>query len=656
MPAKRKYTKKTAATSQEAFIEADQTTDSQAREMRTKAQDSDLLAQGNPPRDMPPAAHPQAPAQTPRSSETDVGGAIQLLTQLVAAQAHGQGSSGFNSRTQEFLRMKPKEFTGTNPDADPQNFIDELQKIFRVMQATNREAVDFGTFQLKDVAHLWYESWEISRGEDASHATWEEFETAFIDHFLPKKPREAKAWEFEHLRQDSVSVTDYYVKFSSLARYAPHMVKDIRARVRRFVLGLSLELYGPAKIAAQNKDMTITKMLTFVKESGDDLKIAEERHKEQDREFAKRAKSTSHFSQGGDGRLFQKGKSAGPAHSAASALVSEFRNDQKNKNSGATGSQSQSSMGNKGFQHPVYSKCNKRHPGVCRLGMNGCFGCGQPGNFLRDCPSVKQGSVAQSTSLAAPRASQAQSGRGAAKSGNTGHMYALAGRQDTEARANVVTGILSVINFSVFSLIDPDSTLSFVTPFIAKKFGVEPKKLHEPYEVSTLVGELVLARCIYRGCPIRIYHHLTTTDLAKLEMVNFDVIMGMDWLASCYATVDCRAKTIQFRFPNELVLEWSGDSVTTRGRFISYLRAKKMISKGYIKHLIRVRDADAQILTLQSVLVVSEFLEVFPDDLPGFPPDREIDFGIDLFPGTKPISIPLYRMAPAELKVQLKDS
>ena len=52
--------------------------------------------------------------------------------------------------------------------------------------------------------------------------------------------------------------------------------------------------------------------------------------------------------------------------------------------------------------------------------------------------------------------------------------------------------------------------------------------------------------------------------------------------------------------------------------------------------------------------MVQEFLDVFPSDLPGVPPDRDIDFAIDLEPGTKPISIPPYRMAPAELK-ELKD-
>ncbi|WMV41161.1 hypothetical protein MTR67_034546 [Solanum verrucosum] len=71
-----------------------------------------------------------------------------------------------------------------------------------------------------------------------------------------------------------------------------------------------------------------------------------------------------------------------------------------------------------------------------------------------------------------------------------------------------------------------------------------------------------------------------------------------------------------------------------------------------------VMDVESKVPSLESVPVVSLFPEVFPDDLPDIPPEREIDFGIDLLPDTQPISIPPYRMAPAELKElkeQLKD-
>ncbi|XP_070057007.1 uncharacterized protein [Nicotiana tomentosiformis] len=157
--------------------------------------------------------------------------------------------------------------------------------------------------------------------------------------------------------------------------------------------------------------------------------------------------------------------------------------------------------------------------------------------------------------------------------GNTGssrnRLYVLAGRQDIEARGNVVTGMLTVFTFDVYALMDPGSTLSYVTPYLAKKFGIEPKKLYEPFEVSTPVGELVIARCIYRGCPIKVYHRLPVADLVELEMVDFDVIIGMEWLKSCYATVGCRTKIVSFEFPSEPVLEWKGDTVAPKDRFIS---------------------------------------------------------------------------------------
>ncbi|XP_070020278.1 uncharacterized protein [Nicotiana sylvestris] len=205
---------------------------------------------------------------------------------------------------------------------------------------------------------------------------------------------------------------------------------------------------------------------------------------------------------------------------------------------------------------------------------------------------------------------------------------------------------------------DPGSTLSCITPFVARKFGIVPEILSDHFAVSTPVGELIIARRVYRGCTIIVCGRQTSADLVELEMLDFDAIMGMDWLAACYAIVDCRAKTARFHFPGEPVLEWVGNTATPRGRFISYLKARKMIAKGCIYHIVRVKDADVEKPTLQSIPVVKEYADIFLDELLGIPPEREIDFGIDLLPGTQPISIPLYRMAPAELKElkeQLKD-
>ncbi|XP_070057137.1 uncharacterized protein [Nicotiana tomentosiformis] len=111
---------------------------------------------------------------------------------------------------------------------------------------------------------------------------------------------------------------------------------------------------------------------------------------------------------------------------------------------------------------------------------------------------------------------------------------------------------------------------------------------------------------------------------------------------------------VRFQFPGEPVLEWKGNTGSLRGRFISYLKAGKMIRNGYIYHLVRFQDVKVESPTIQSIPVVNEF----PDDLLGLPPEREIDFAIDILPDTQPISIPPYRMEPAELrelKEQLRD-
>lgn len=135
-----------------------------------------------------------------------------------------------------------------------------------------------------------------------------------------------------------------------------------------------------------------------------------------------------------------------------------------------------------------------------------------------------------------------------------------------------------------------------------------------------------------------------------LEMVDFNVVLGMDWLSPYHVILDCYVKTVTLAIPGVPRIEWKGDSGSYPSKVISYIHAQKLIGRGCLSYLAFIQGTNIDPPSMESIPVVQEFVEVFPTDLPGVPPDRDIDFPIDLEPGTKPISILPYRMAPAKLK------
>ena len=74
-------------------------------------------------------------------------------------------------------------------------------------------------------------------------------------------------------------------------------------------------------------------------------------------------------------------------------------------------------------------------------------------------------------------------------------------------------------------------------------------------------------------------------DLVELPMHDFDIILGMDWLHSCYACMDCRSRVVRFSFPNEEDLVWEGYNSSRLNPLVSNIKANKMMSKGLLCHL-----------------------------------------------------------------------
>ncbi|XP_070040761.1 uncharacterized protein [Nicotiana tomentosiformis] len=155
---------------------------------------------------------------------------------------------------------------------------------------------------------------------------------------------------------------------------------------------------------------------------------------------------------------------------------------------------------------------------------------------------------------------------------------------------------------------------------------IPPESLGTHVYVSTHVDDFVVVDQIYRSCVVTFCGYETRADLLLLDMTDFKVILGMDWLSPYHSILDCHAKTVTLAMPELPRLEWKGSSVSTYSRVISFMKARHMVEKGCFAYLAYVRDTTAESLTIDSVPVVWELADVFPSDLPGMPPDRDIDF------------------------------
>jgi len=157
---------------------------------------------------------------------------------------------------------------------------------------------------------------------------------------------------------------------------------------------------------------------------------------------------------------------------------------------------------------------------------------------------------------------------------------------------------------------------------------------------------------IARDCTIIIQGRLCRGDLILLEIHGYDIILGMDWLTKYCATIYCNRKTVTLVTPDKESIQYKGGDSKPTVPIIFATKACKLIGKGCTAYLCAVEASDTQEPDLKDILVVQEFPEVF-QEVPGLPPDREIEFAIELLPGTAPISKAPYRMAPAKL-VELK--
>ncbi|GJZ84784.1 putative reverse transcriptase domain-containing protein [Tanacetum coccineum] len=188
--------------------------------------------------------------------------------------------------------------------------------------------------------------------------------------------------------------------------------------------------------------------------------------------------------------------------------------------------------------------------------------------------------------------------------GNASAKVYVVGNAGTNPDSNVVTGTFLLNNRYASILFDTGADRSFVSTTFCSLIYITPTTLDHYYDVELADGKIIRINTIIRGCTLNFLDHPFNTNLMPIELGSFDVIVGMDWLEKYHVVIDCAEKIVRIPWGNEtLIIHGDGN-----------------------------------------------FPKVFPEDLLGLPPTRQVEFQIDLVPGATPVARAPYQLAPSEMK------
>ncbi|GJZ60865.1 putative reverse transcriptase domain-containing protein, partial [Tanacetum coccineum] len=286
--------------------------------------------------------------------------------------------------------------------------------------------------------------------------------------------------------------------------------------------------------------------------------------------------------------------------------------------------------------------CNLHHPP--EIPCQACFNCGRPRHMAKDCRVAPRmvNPINARNLTAAPGAcyeyggadhfkAACPRGQGRGNNGNQARGRAFMLRAE-EARQdpNIMTGTFTLNDHYATTLFNSGVDYRCVSTTFIPLLGVEPSDLGFRYEIEMASGQLVEIDKVIKGCKLEIEGHMFDINLIPFGSGSFDVIIGMDWLSNQKAKIICHEKVVRIPLPGGKVLRVIGESPEEK-----------------IRHLMSTKVKEQK---QEEIVVVRDFHEVFPNDLSGLPPIREIEFCIELVLGAIPVAKSPYRLTPSEME------
>ncbi|GJR03489.1 putative reverse transcriptase domain-containing protein [Tanacetum coccineum] len=520
--------------------------------------------------------------------------------------SHGSGTGG---RRQV---PTPRECTYTNfLKCQPMNF------------KGTEGVVKFASCTLQGSGLTWWNSHVRAIGQDVAYAMpWTALKRMITDKYCPRG--EIKNLEFEcwNLKEST--------------------------KVERYVGGLPDMIHGSVKAS---KPQSMQEAIEFATEMMDKKMLtAAERQTENKRKFKDTSRNNQNqqqpFKRNNVARAYTAGPGDKKPYGGTKPLCTKcnYYHDgpcnQKCTNCKKIGHSARDCKGRPTTNKNNNNNNNQRTQGINPQGIT-CFECGVQGHFKSDCPKLKNGN---------------QGNR--AGNGNAVARAYVVGSAGTNPNSNVVTGTFLLNNRYASILFDTGADRSFISTAFSSLIDIIPTTLDHGYDVELADGRIIWVNTLIRGCTLNFLNHPFNIDLMPVEMGSFDVIIGMDWLAKYHAVIVCDEKLVRVPFGDKTLIfhgDGSNNGHESRLNIISCTKAQKYLLEGCPIFLAQVTMKKAEDKSkekqLEEVPIVQDFPEVFPEDLPGIPPTRQVEFHkIDFDTWCCAVARAPYRLAPSEMK------
>ncbi|GJS83943.1 putative reverse transcriptase domain-containing protein [Tanacetum coccineum] len=497
-----------------------------------------------------------------------------------------------------FMKCNPTSFHGNEGAVELCRWFEKTESVFSISECAERNKV--ATLGL----------------EVANAKSWNDMKIMMREEFCPPEEIQRMEVELWNLRVKDSNISAYTQRFNELVLLCPEMVPSEKKKVEAYLRGLPENIKGEttsSRPVVLNEAVRMAHTLMEQKLQAKAERIAE----------SNKRKWESNNNQGGNNN--NQGGNNNNRRNYQNNNRHNQNNNQRHGNARAL-TTTQNAGAN---QTGVASKCNRC--GLCHFDQcpPKCNNCGKMGHKEKDCRSknVASGTNARSAvvcyecgerghkSNACPKRADRQGGN------VRGQAYVVRDAEHNQG-PNVVTGTFLLNNRYVTILFDSGADKSFVDVRFSHLLDIKPAKLNTSYGARTNNGYV---------------------------LGTFDVIIGMDWLVERDAVIVCGKKEVHVPYKNKTLVV-KGDSGASRLKVISCIKARKYIERGSQLFLAQVTEKEPSKKQLQDVPVIRNFPEVFPDDLPGLPPPRQVEFRIELVPGAAPVARAPYRLAPSELK------